>query len=85
MLARYLHVEFGWKIYKKIGADPNFIKMYKNRMWFTLLLKINIFSFIGFSVQMLFFVLQQEDYEFYLTIIAIPFLFGLLIIANIAV
>jgi len=48
-----LYQEFGWTIYKKIGADMEMRDRYKMYQIFIVLLKFNIFFIFGFSVQFL--------------------------------
>ncbi|RIA93870.1 hypothetical protein C1645_761480 [Glomus cerebriforme] len=48
-----LYQEFGWSIYKKIGADMAMRDRYKMYQIFIMLLKFNVFFFLGFSVQFL--------------------------------
>ncbi|KAI8061643.1 hypothetical protein BC940DRAFT_225500, partial [Gongronella butleri] len=67
-----LYQEFGWRIYKKIGADPEIRNMYR---WYQILLsilKVDMFFFLAYSIQYLVLVLKMTDYEFALTIVALP-------------
>ncbi|KAI9179225.1 hypothetical protein H9P43_005888 [Blastocladiella emersonii ATCC 22665] len=80
-LAYKLYLEFGWKIYKKIGADPNMKNMFRYYQVFLTLLKVDVFFWLAFSIQYLVLVLKQEDAEFVLTIVSIPFTLMILITA----
>ena len=71
-LAFKLFLEFGWKIYKKIGADPRMKNMYRSYQIFLTLLKVDFFFFMAFSVQFLVLVLDSADPEFALTLVALP-------------
>ncbi|RKP09465.1 hypothetical protein THASP1DRAFT_22700 [Thamnocephalis sphaerospora] len=73
-LAKQLYQEFGWKIYKKIGADLIKRRMYRDYHICLMLLKLDLFFFMGFCLQFLVLVLSgtDEGREFALTIAALP-------------
>ena len=81
ILAKKLFVEFGWKIYKKIGADSKLIgkfalilEMYKYHQILMLFLRLDVYFFVGYFVQYVALILSPKDYEFYLTMACVPFL-----------
>ncbi|KAI0230150.1 hypothetical protein L0F63_001902 [Massospora cicadina] len=76
-----LYKEYGWEIYKKIGADTQMKKMYLHYQIFVLLLKLGVFFFMGFSLQFLVLVLRANDPEFWLNILAFPITLLILVIA----
>lgn len=55
--------------------------MYRNYQIFVMFLKLDLFFFIAFSVQLLSFILLPDDYEFWLTIVSIPVLLAILILS----
>ncbi|CAO3632390.1 unnamed protein product [Cunninghamella blakesleeana] len=67
-----LYQEFGWRIYKKIGADPEIRNMYRWYQILLSLLKLDVFFFLAYSLQYLVLVLEATDAEFGLTIAALP-------------
>ncbi|KAF9122757.1 hypothetical protein BGX30_001801, partial [Mortierella sp. GBA39] len=86
-LAYRLFQEFGWKIYKKIGADPNIKKMYRAYQIYLVLIKLDLFFFVGFSIQFIYLTLtrRSNDPEYWLTIIILPVTIPILYIAIYAV
>jgi len=76
--------EFGWQVYKFLGADRNIKKIYAQYQIFQCLLKFDIFFWVGFSVQWLSLVLKTNDFEFYLTLAALPLSLLLLIEGHLA-
>ncbi|KAI9259386.1 hypothetical protein BY458DRAFT_517232 [Sporodiniella umbellata] len=84
-LGARLYLEFGWRIYKKIGADPDIRRMYRWYQIFLTIMKLDLFFFLGFSIQFLVLVLQKGDAEYPLTIIALPATCVALILATYAV
>lgn len=70
-LAFKLYLEFGWKIYKRIGAAPEMRLMYRAFHIFIMLLKLDFFFFEAFAIQFLYLVLKSGDPEYGLTIAVI--------------
>ncbi|GAA6052738.1 hypothetical protein JCM3770_003529 [Rhodotorula araucariae] len=67
-----LYHEFGWNVFKRIGADIALRRMYLRYQVFVCLLKFDAFFLVGFSVQFLILVNGTPTAEFVLTIIALP-------------
>ncbi|KAF9425758.1 hypothetical protein BGZ94_007246 [Podila epigama] len=86
-LAYQLFQEFGWKIYKKIGADPNMKKMYRAYQIYLVLIKIDLFFFVGFSIQFIYLTLanRSADPEYWVTIFVLPVTILILMVAVYAV
>lgn len=67
-----IYNEFGWKVYKFLGADRRIKKMYASYQIFLCLVKFDLFFWVGFSVQFLWLVLSNNDWEYYVTWAALP-------------
>ncbi|GAA6024635.1 hypothetical protein JCM11491_002885 [Sporobolomyces phaffii] len=67
-----LYEEFGWDVFKRIGADIKIRKCYQRYEIFVALLKFDAFAFLGFEIQFLVLVTGTRTVEFILTIIALP-------------
>ncbi|KAH6593663.1 hypothetical protein BASA50_007221 [Batrachochytrium salamandrivorans] len=80
-LASKLYIEFGWTIFKRIGADPFMRSMYRTYQIFVLLIKIDVFFVVGFGIQFVVLVIKTYDPEFGITIAAIPVILLILALA----
>ncbi|GAA5978884.1 hypothetical protein JCM11641_003601 [Rhodosporidiobolus odoratus] len=67
-----LYHEFGWDVFKRIGADIQIRRYFMRYQVFVCLLKFDAFFFIGFAVQFLVLVSGTPTVEFVLTIVALP-------------
>lgn len=76
--------EFGWKVYKFLGADIAVKRMFAHYQIFLCLVKFDLFFWVGFSVQLIYLVLSTNDMEYYLTILALPLSLLLLIEGHMA-
>jgi hypothetical protein len=71
--------EFGWKVYKFLGADRRIKQMYLYFQIFESLVKFDVLFWVGFSIQLIVVVLDNSDWEYYITILALPLSLLLLI------
>lgn len=76
--------EFGWKVYKYLGADRRIKRMFAQYQIFICLIKFDVFFFIGFSSQLIWLVLNKNNWEYYVTCAALPCSFILLAIGHLA-
>lgn len=67
-----LYEEFGWTIYKHIGADLAMRRHYMAFQIFVALLKFDFVFFVGFTIQFTVIILNVSDPEFGLTVAVIP-------------
>ena len=67
-----IYTEFGWKVYKFLGADRRIKSMYAWYQIFLCLIKFDLFFWISFCIQFIGLVLAKNDWEYYVTIIALP-------------
>ncbi|KAJ2720686.1 hypothetical protein GGI07_004453 [Coemansia sp. Benny D115] len=72
VLAYFLYNNFGWEIYKRVGADMKIRRMYINYRALVLLLKVDFFMFVGFAVSYIILILKSSDPEFAITIAFVP-------------
>ncbi|KAF5368486.1 hypothetical protein D9758_002348 [Tetrapyrgos nigripes] len=79
-----IYHEFGWKVYKFLGADRRIKKMYANYQIYECLVKFDVFFWVGFSVQFIFLVLKRDDWEYYVTVAALPLSLVLLVEGHLA-
>ncbi|KAI6133319.1 hypothetical protein EDD16DRAFT_1688925 [Pisolithus croceorrhizus] len=73
-----IYKEFGWKVYKFLGADRRIKKMYASYQIFQCLVKFDLFFWIGFTYW------QKSDWEYYVTLAALPLSVILLIEGHLA-
>lgn len=67
-----IYNEFGWKVYKFIGADRQMKRMYANYQVYQCIVKFDFFFFVSFSIMFIVLVLKTAEWEYWLTIVAIP-------------
>jgi len=67
-----IYTEFGWKVYKYLGADRRIKRMYAHYQIFLCLVKFDLFFWVSFSIQFIWLVLNKSGAEFYLTCAALP-------------
>jgi hypothetical protein len=71
-LAYKIYQDFGWLVFKRLGADRKIHRYYFYYEIFGCLLKFDFFFFVGFSTQLLILNISFKDIEFWLTLAAIP-------------
>lgn len=76
--------EFGWKVYKRLGADRQVKRMYAHYQIFVGVMKFDLFFFVGFCVQLIVLVLKKDDWEWYVTCAALPFSLAVLVVGMLA-
>lgn len=77
--------EFGWVIYQKIGADLKVRRMFFWYQLFIVFLKFSFFFGVGFTVIYLILVAQTTDWEYAVTVAAVPVAMVALFAAGFAV
>ncbi|GAA5957296.1 hypothetical protein JCM3765_000416 [Sporobolomyces pararoseus] len=77
--------EFGWSVFKRIGADRRIKRCYLWYQVYLCMLKFDYFFFIAFSLQLVFLVPTQTDAERWLTIAALPVTLLILVLGYFAV
>ncbi|KAI0302014.1 hypothetical protein BC826DRAFT_493297 [Russula brevipes] len=82
---RALYYEFGWAVFRIVGANPAMKSMYQFYQVLICLLKFDFFAFTGVTIQLLIVVLSKDSTEFGLTVAAIPVVLLLLIGCGLAV
>ncbi|ORY59421.1 hypothetical protein BCR35DRAFT_309283 [Leucosporidium creatinivorum] len=80
-----LYEEFGWNLYKVLGADLKIKRMYLKFQIFLSILKFDSFLFLGFTIQMLVLVSGIPTAELAITIAALPIIMVCLVIGAIFV
>ncbi|ETW85941.1 hypothetical protein HETIRDRAFT_424995 [Heterobasidion irregulare TC 32-1] len=80
-----LYAEFGWAIFRVVGANPATKTMYQFYQIMICLLKFDFFCFTGVTIQLLIIVLSSSSAEFGLTVTAIPVVLVLLFGCGVAV
>ncbi|KAH9075793.1 hypothetical protein EDB83DRAFT_2352351 [Lactarius deliciosus] len=83
-LAWTIYNEFGWKVYKFLGADRRIKKMFAVYQIYQCLVKFDVFFWVGFCVQFTFLVLDRHSWEFYVTCAALPLSIVLLVEGHLA-
>jgi len=85
LCVKELYDEFGWAIFRVVGANPQLKTMYRWYQIMICLLKFDFFCFTGVTMQLLIIVLSTNSAEFAVTITAIPVVLILLGFCGVAV
>ncbi|GAA5907766.1 hypothetical protein JCM5296_004529 [Sporobolomyces johnsonii] len=80
-----IYKEFGWSVFKRIGADRRIKRCYAWFQVFVCILKFDLFFFLAFSLQLVFLVPTQTSAERWLTVAALPVTLLILILGYVAV
>lgn len=83
-LAWTIYNEFGWKVYKFLGADRRIKKMFAVYQIYQCIVKFDVFFWVGFFVQFTLLVLDHNSFEFYMTCAAVPLSIVLLVEGHLA-
>ncbi|KAJ2600893.1 hypothetical protein GGF39_001531 [Coemansia sp. RSA 1721] len=81
VMSYFWYTEFGWEIYKRVGADMKIRRMYINYRALVLLLKMDFFVFVGFAVTYIILILKTNDPEFGITVAFVPMTLTVLTLA----
>jgi hypothetical protein len=71
-LAYQIYKDFGWLVFKRLGADRKIHRYYFYYEVFCCLMKFDFFFFVGFSMQLLILNIKFTNVEAWLTLAAIP-------------
>ncbi|KAJ3052719.1 hypothetical protein HK097_005811 [Rhizophlyctis rosea] len=87
VITQRLYRVFGWSVFKELGADIGVKRRLKLYHIYLMLLKLDVFFFMGFDLQFLVLVLIGKDKEAIIThtAIAIPVTIGMLVVAYLAI
>lgn len=75
VLTYFVWREFGWRIYKFLGADLRIRTYYRQYQVFESIVCCSFFFFMSFSIQFLFLILNKKDPEYVLTWVMLPLSF----------
>lgn len=75
ILTYFVWREFGWRIYKFLGADLRIRKYYRQYQVFESIVCCSFFFFMSFSIQFLFLILNKKDPEYIVTWVMLPLSF----------
>jgi hypothetical protein len=79
-----IYHEFGWQVFKFLGADRRIKKMYAKYQIYECLVKFDVFFFAAFSIEFIYLVLEKDSWEFYITCAALPLSLILLVEGHLA-